>query len=334
MPFATIYVVALSYFFYIVSISNLENSYEENQISKGETLSKLFVDYKKNALKYSVLVAQNPAVRDLFSNPDNLMLTQNLKTISKNILEYLGNNTKEFNISFYKYPDSLLLNFGKSDNFKIKDNDFTTLLKNENKAISLVEFSTDGFLLSGISLINNMQGLCKVSYNISLPAGLISNSKIENDYITLVNADFAGEFINNNNLNLLYPNKSENYYISESQKSWLKKNEIITKELVNKISNTSDIIGGKIGNIYYVFVPLFDFTNTKIGSIGYFANYENQLLDKKKEIYLDIALIALLVILFIGGIVIFIEYFIIRPMRKATLIAQEIAKGNITNLKI
>ncbi|GAB1370088.1 hypothetical protein MASR1M45_01460 [Candidatus Kapaibacterium sp.] len=333
---AVVYVVILTYFFYSTSIGSVEDNLRKEQTDNSMILNSLIEDYKTKALLIARVFANNSAVKEAYSNPDDKAgsdyLMASLKSTIDEVLK--DKSVKDFQIHYHKAPAKSFLRTWTNKRF----DDLTAFrpsiiqVADSKSAIKTIEFGVGGFALRGIApiIIDGVYaGSVEFLFNLTDAVNLISNNITDRVSLNLIEKSIAQTILKPDELNKLYSTEFGNYLLSLNNNPKIPVAEIFSDILIEKIKNESGIISGNYQNYYYSLIPVID-CNDK--PIGYLANIQDNsvLIEKQKgNIIIEVVIIGVLVFLFIGAIVFFIDVLILKPIRKVTFMANEISKGNI-----
>ncbi len=340
VPSGLLVCILTGYFFYQTSAGLIEKLTLAEEKSNSRIMKKIIDDLQSKALSTAKMFAENPAVMQAYNHPDETAGSDDLMSSIKPIIEKIKADPeiKDFQIHFHKAPAKSFLRSWTKKRFDDLSAFRQTILKvyNTKKPIKAIEFGVGGFALRGIApIITDGQYLGSVEflYEIKDVLNLMSNDNSKTDMFNIVSAVTVENALKPEQIKQFYKNRIGDYYLSEAKSAWVTQTEIFDAETLEQMKTDNEVIIKKIGSIFYILNPVFDMNNSKIGFVAVAKNNEELINDQQTEIIYKVIIIAVLILAFIGLIFFFIDYYILRSIREAIKIANQVAAGNFSALK-
>ncbi len=334
LPLGIVYSAAVAYYFFDTSDSIIRNTTLESEKKNSAILKNLIKEHQNKALIIAKIFASSPFVESAYLNTDEKAGSDFLMNALKPQIDAIlsDQDIKDFQIHYHKYPAKSFLRTWTNKRFDDLSKFRPTILEVAitQKPLKAIEFGVGGFAVRGIAPIFVKQqyvGSVEFLYEIKDIMSLMSSDKSNAGIFNLVDASVAETALKKEQIEKFYSKKILDYYISNPNSDWIKPEELIDEETQKLIKSNNELQIGSKGNIFYSLNPLFDINNKKIGYVAFVKNNEEMIKSETNALLIKVIIIAVLVMIFILTIIFLVNHFIIKPIRKATALAKEIAEG-------
>lgn len=340
LPLGFVYAIAIGFFFLDTTDTLISNTSMGSIKSNSVVMQNLIADYETKALSIATLFAQNQSIQSAYLNPDEVAGSNELMLAITPLINEIKKDTKikDFQIHYHKAPAKSFLRSWTNKRFDDLSTFRPTILEvNRTKAsLKAIEFGVGGFAIRGLAPIiieGNYLGSVEFLYDIKDILGLFATDVKTNDMFNIVSSEIAEIALTEKQIEEFYSLKIGDYFVSKQSAQWFSTNELLDEKVVDLMKNTNELIVENIGDIYYSLNPIFDMNNKKIGYVAFVINNEKLSNHQFQDILIKVILILVLVMMFIGAIILLIDRFILRSVRTATRMAQEIASGKLENYR-
>ncbi len=337
LPLGFLYCVAVAYFFINTTDNLLESNSIANEKLNSEIMKKIVDDFESKALNIAVIFSKNDAIKEAYTNLNDTigsdLLMKSIKPIISEIMK--DNKINDFQIHYHKAPAKSFLRSWTKKRFDDLSKFRPTILEvsKTKEPLKAIEFGVGGFAIRGIAPIifdGDYKGSVEFLYDIKDVINLLTTDTTQGDMFNIVSSNVAENALKKEQIEKFYKQKIGNFYLSEPNAEWNKPIELLDETTLNEMENSDEVIVKNKGHIFYSLNPIFDLNKAKIGYVAFVKN-NTQIIDaQSKEIFIKVALISIMVIIFIILIILTVDYFILKPIRKATLIALKVANGDLS----
>lgn len=340
VPLSILYSIAVAYFFFDTSNSVIHSSTIEEERKNSTVLNQTIDDFATKALATAKIFAKNDNIPEAYSNPDEAAGSDFLANAVRPIINEITKDSeiKDFKIHYHKPPARSFLRVWNDKRLDDLAHFRPTILEvyRTKQPVKAIEFGVGGFAVRGLSPIifeGEYLGSVEFLYSIKDILNLLSADKSKTDMINIITAETAENALSKEQIEQFYSLKIDDFYLSKPNSDWAIPSEILNDDIIKQMKNSDETIIHNYDDIFFSLNPLFDLNDRKIGYVASVKNNSEVIESQRKDLIIKVSLITVMIFLFVIAIIIMIDYFIIKPVREAANIAQQVSKGDFEFLK-
>ncbi|OQY35284.1 MAG: hypothetical protein B6241_01970 [Spirochaetaceae bacterium 4572_59] len=336
IPLFAINIIAVIFFVNI----NFQNTLEENTLNESRLLSnevKIMEDQlKTKALSIATMVATNPDVMDAYTKGSNDEIRKFLRPAADLLVTNLKNSMdiEDLRFHFHIAPVQSLYRTWTDK----KDDDLSSFRHSVKQVIQTgkpimgIELGKGGMVIRGIHPIKigtKTVGSVEMYFQPQQLLGMMNIDKNKIGLVLLADEESLLDIIFEDDLKNYY-NKGEigSQMISYISSDWIKPDEDISADLIEKSKKNSQTINVVKGNHSLSYIPINDFQNNTVGFYIFIQNMKDQI-QHNKQIQTKLTILLIFANIIILLILIFwIFKFIIRPIKRLDKAVEIISRGS------
>jgi methyl-accepting chemotaxis protein len=317
------------------ALRSIEEATSTAMEARNDAAASTIADLEDKALVIATIFANLDFVPTAYRVPDEKAGSERLKNSVTRLIAPIirGEDPRKFQIHYHKSPARSFLRSWTSKRFDDLSGFRPTILEvnRTHQPLKAIEFGVGGFAIRGLAPVFDGEqylGSCEFLYDIRQAYDLTSVPSAKREIVFLVKESVVRKSIKPEEIAAHYKRNIGGYFLSAIENDWVDPSMLFDTE-TGKVR-----LSGNRDGVFFNAIELRDNYGTPMGYSVSFVDNRALIAHKQREA-VTISL-AIMMVLLTGFAVIayFVNRRMIRPIKHATRIAREIAKGNLTELNI
>lgn len=340
IPLGLLFSISIGYFYYYSSSQLILDITLQEEKKNSIILNNAIQDFQSKALTIAKIFANHSAVEPAYLNQNELEGSNYLLKSIKPQIDQLLRDEKisDFQIHYHKSPAQSFLRSWTGKRFDDLSSFRPTILhvSKTEKPLKAIEFGVGGFAIRGIAPIfirGDYVGSVEFLYEMKDVLNLLTSDKSKSDVFSIVKTSVADAALNKEQIEKFYSLKVDNYYVSSTSSHWANPNNILDDELLTEMSNHNKSIIKNYNDVFFSLNPILDINDNKIGYVVFVKNNDDISKTQQTSIVSGILIVMSLIVFLILTMLILINNIVIKRVRLATKLANEISVGKFESFK-
>ena len=320
--------------FRVYSTDRFTQQVRRDSVEKAELLELAIDELSEKALQVATIVASLEPVQRAYTAPrvseGQVILRENVVPVTDALARNLG--LEEYRIHFHRRP---AVSFFRTWTDRAGD-DLSffrqTILHVEETQTPLraIELGRGGFVVRGIAPVfadGEFQGTLENYYDSTDVAPFLDTGEESTGIVVLVNAEKARSLFFEEDLETLFGGSVGNSLVSEITAEWIDVDTLLRGELVDRATETGELVVDVIDGFSIAYVPIEDFSGTIDGHFVVVSDHTGLLAQDRRYQWLMYLILGGVAVVAIAAIVGFSRRAVSTPINRLSSTVAEIAEG-------